>query len=80
MNAPRCRCPSCAPDPARSFSREWLHECEARYLLRLPLSKRRQELAAPERAARRALLEDLMQRLWAADRENAAPRAATRRG
>ncbi len=39
-------------------------ECEARYLLAMPLPVRQAELKAPARAKRRAMLEAEMRRQW----------------
>lgn len=44
-------------------SPEWRLECEARYLLKLPIDRRRAELAVPARALRRAALEVEMRRI-----------------
>lgn len=43
-------------------------ECEARYLLAMPLPVRQMELKAPARAKRRAMLEAEMRRQWEAGR------------
>lgn len=49
-----------AENPAWSPERRL--QCEAAMLLRMPLSQRRLELAAPARAGRRQALEDEMRR------------------
>lgn len=50
---------------APTWGDAWRIECEARYLLSLPLEVRRSGLAHPDRAKRRNLLEADMRRLWA---------------
>lgn len=64
----QCRCPSCASDPSPTFLPAHRLACEARYLLTVPLAKRREYLEAKPVQARRAELQAEMTRQWEAAR------------
>lgn len=51
---------------ADTHSPEYRLECEARYLLRLPLAERREAMARPARAKRLTALRAEMTRQWQA--------------
>ena len=59
-----CRCPSCSSTPAYTWTPEYRLQCEARYLLNMPLRERQDALKHPARALRRADLEAEMKRQW----------------
>jgi hypothetical protein len=63
-----CLCPNCSSDPLPSYMPDFRMECEARYLLAMPLEQRREELGSKWRVARRQALEDELNRQWMAAR------------
>lgn len=63
-----CLCPSCSETPAHTWTPEFRLECEARYLLGLPLKVRQDALIHPARSMRRKSLEDEIKRQWAESR------------
>lgn len=60
-----CQCEQCADDPSPTWTRAYAIECEARWLLSLPLAFRRQYLAKPAVSARAEMLKAEMLRLHA---------------
>lgn len=68
-----CACEICRPqDPASTYTRAYLLECEARFVLAMPLAARRAYLGEIERrggAGRRERLQAEMARLFYAARE-----------
>ncbi len=60
----RCCCESCQPDsPAPTYTRAYMLECHARWVLSHPLLWR-QEYLAKQKPARRAILEQAIRREW----------------
>lgn len=59
-----CLCPSCTTTPSPTWTPAFRLECEARYLLGMPLRIRQDALKHPARAMRRAELEAEMKRQW----------------
>lgn len=57
-----CLCPSCVSEPSPTYLPAWRLETEARFLLKLPLEKRREYLEAKPVQARRAELQAEMKR------------------
>lgn len=63
-----CKCERCSDSPSQTYLPNWRIECEARYLLTVPLAARREYLAAKPVQGRREVLEAEIRRQWEAGR------------
>lgn len=66
-----CRCKSCSDLPKKSFSQEWMAECEARWALSLQQHERQDYLALVEKKRgkpARDILDAWMMEVWTRSR------------
>ncbi len=67
-----CLCMACSDSPAETYTREFMLECEAREIARMPLKKRQEYLSASAVSGRKQAIERLLIKMWSEKKKETA--------